>query len=150
MKNKIGLFVSVCVMMAVFITLAGVLPSLSSEPPRADDSFTVKSYDATYEFEHDRTFGVSLDLVVEFNRNGKHGIIVDLPYNSGESYRDIESDSHIEVKRDAKNFISVYLYFSETGTAPVHTPLELSLFYRMSVPVATDIKQLSLNVLGSG
>ena len=30
MKNKIGLFVSVCVMMAVFITLAGVLPSLSS------------------------------------------------------------------------------------------------------------------------
>ena len=140
---------------AIIALFVGLVVGLSlideTTEPIVDTDYTIKNYDITYTFEDERTFGVQLNLDIVFNVYGKHGIIIDLPYNSGEVYRNVSSDRYIEVQKDAKNFISIYMYYTRSAsTAPKGEILKFNLFYRMSVPVATDRKQLSLNVIGGG
>ena len=93
---------------AVMFVLFAVLPNFldSDEPLRRDDTITVQNYQVSYEHESGRTFSVTETITAVFNEYGKHGIIRDLPYNSGEVYGDISSDDVFEVEMSG-DFISV-------------------------------------------
>lgn len=135
---------------AVMFVLFAVLPNFldSDEPLRRDDTYTVQNYEVRYEHESGRTFSVTETITAVFNEYGKHGIIRDLPYNSGEVYGDISSDDVFDVEMSG-DFVSVYLG-DANATAPVGEPVTYTLEYTFKLPSSAGRDTIYINLIGGG
>ena len=64
--------------------------SNAGENNQTDYSYRISDYSATFTYDEGRTFAVEERITAVFNSSDKHGIIRDLPINSGETYYDIK------------------------------------------------------------
>lgn len=139
---SIGFFLVFVVLSVTLVYNAG-----SSGTPRKDSSYTIQNYEVRYEYESGRSFRVTEKITAVFHVSGKHGIIRDLPFNSGEVYDDIRSDD-ISSSHTGHGFISLYL--GEGSTLPTETPVTYTLGYTIRLPADTGRDTVYLNLVGGG
>ena len=143
-----AIFLIVWFVLAIAFVAAFVfLPSSSGEQIE-DDTYYLQDYQVRYEYDGGRTFRVTEEITAVFTVSGKHGIIRDLPYNSGEIYKNIVSDDVFDTEM-ANGFISVYLG-DEHRTVPSRTPVNYTLTYRFTLPASAGRDTVYLNLIGGG
>ncbi len=113
-----------------------------------DNTYSLQNYEVRYEYESGRTFRVTEKITAVFSVSGKHGIIRDLPYNSGEVYAEIDSDDAFKTKIGS-GFISVYLGESDR-TVPVNIPVTYTLTYKFTLPASAGSDAVYINLIGGG
>ena len=125
-----------------------VMNNLGDDALQYDDTYYVRNYQVRYEYESGRTFKVTEEITAVFTVSGKHGIIRDLPYNSGETYDDIRSDDIFDTK-SSNGFISLYLG-DAYQTVPIDTPITYSLEYTFELPASAGNDTVYINLIGGG
>ena len=114
-KNKTNIVFGAIFFGVAFVFLGLFLPKTTSYA-ETDDSYYIADYDIRFEYKEGRTFSVSESITAVFTRSGKHGIIRDLPVNSGEVYTSIQADDAFKVQPGI-HYISVWLgdenYFAD-------------------------------------
>ncbi len=138
---------AIVLIMAVF-ALVMVLSDDEGSSLERDDTYYIQEYAVRYEHESGRSFRVTEEITAVFNQPGKHGIIRDLPYNSGEGYAGISSDDVFDVQTSS-SFISVYLG-DPYATVPRGEPVTYSLEYTFKLPSSAGKETVYINLVGAG
>lgn len=147
-KNKASLvfWVVFFIVALIIVLLSAFLSDKDTAEP--DYSYYITRYDVQYEYKEGRTFAVSESITVVFRDTGKHGIIRDLPVNSGEIYSHIRSEDAFDVKKES-DYISVYLG-DEDRTLPVATEISYEITYDFKIPAPDGKDSLYINLIGGG
>lgn len=131
----------------IFLGLFLFLPKTTSNA-ETDDSYYIADYDIRFEYKEGRTFSVSESITAVFTRSGKHGIIRDLPVNSGEVYTSIQADDAFKVQPGI-HYISVWLG-DEDYFAPVNREVVYRITYDLKIPAPDGSDNVYVNLIGGG
>lgn len=149
-KNKNFLAIIIFVFLAIFVLAFFIIPLLNDEADETPDySYHIENYNITYKFKDDRTFNVQEEITAVFNVSGKHGIIRDLPINSGEIYKNIECNVSADISQYGMSFLSIRLGDEDFFITP-DSEITYKISYDLRIPTSKGKDILYLNVIGAG
>ena len=115
-------------------------------------TYDITAFDVTMDVSKDRVVQVKESITVYFTGYNSHGIIRDLPLDSGVRYENFtaacdHSDFYYYSQTDDSSFFSVYLRGDGVVSGKTRT---YTLSYTMSVPKLSEPGYLPLDVIGYG